>query len=168
MKNNYDIILSCEAGVWGLIGRNAFCLHQINLILSIFFFYKNHGLTRNNDTVSILQRIIFKVRKNTMNKIITVTTFTKEYFCRITVHFYRGGENTRIKEMCVLQVMYSGIHSLLLKKMHWVTFWDTKSKSKYTVWKVLTKSLSLIWITGYTFALLINIDINCINLFEQN
>lgn len=73
-------------------------------------------MTRNNDTVSILQRIILKVRKNTMNKIITVTTFTKEYFCRVTVHFYRGGENTRIKEMCVLQVMYSGSHSLLLKK----------------------------------------------------
>lgn len=80
-----------------------------------FFFYKNHGLTRNNDTVSILQRIILKVRKNTMNKIITVTTFTKAYFCRITVHLYRGGENTRIKEMCVLQVKFFGI-ILLLKK----------------------------------------------------
>lgn len=96
--------------------KKGFCLHQfINI-----FFLKNHGLTRqwnlNLIMISILKRIIFKIRKNTMNKIITFATCTKGHFCRSTVHFYRGGENTRIKEICVLQVMYCGIFLLGLKK----------------------------------------------------
>lgn len=90
LKKNYDNILSCKAGVWGLIGSKAFCLHQLNFIL--LKIKKNTGLTRQWNLklimISILKRFIFKVRKNTMNRNITTT---KEYLCRITVHFYRGG-----------------------------------------------------------------------------